>query len=417
MGKRVIPTPTSEAIELATSGTVLAVPHADEPRAKRLLRHWLEGRNAATIAGYRGDMADLAEFMRDTAGRPLVAPMASRTPEQAASAAEVAIAALIGLGNAKGAGEANAYVLSYRVDLIRRELAPRTINRRMAAIRSMLKLARLLGFISWTVEVESVRVASVKDTRGPGKPVVISMMRELVDRARTGEVLAIRNLAVLHLLYDLGLRRGEISSLDVEHWESGRRRLMVHGKKRAEREPIDDVPEATARALNAWILVHVSKTGPLFISLDARTRGHRLTGWSIWDTMIGLSGGQARPHGVRHTAITEVLGHGDMRAARMFSRHARLDTLQVYDDNRTNLGGHLAAKIAADMPDLEDGWVPPTEAETAETVTDPIEDQCARVNKLGLRCKRRPHPSGPHTFSLEAVLAQDALSSSSTEKK
>ena len=355
-----VPTPGDDALALVAAplpADVVVLPDSDD--ARDLLRHWLDGRDPATVASYRSDLADLAAFLRDGAGNPLAPPAARRTPDEAATAARTAIAALVAVGNARGAGKVNALVLSYRANLIARGVAPRTVNRRMSAIRSMLKVARMLGIINWRVEIENAKLAGVKDTRGPGTPAVGMMMQALVDRARLGEVDALRNLAILRLLYDLGLRRGEIESLDLEHWHPERRRLFVLGKKRAEYEPMDDIPYATARTLDAWVAARGNDPGPLFFSLDKRTRGHRLTGWSIWNMVMTLAaslGLEARPHGVRHTAITEALEQsgGDVRAAQRFSRHARLDTLQLYDDNRQNLGGKLAAKIAANMPGLEE---------------------------------------------------------------
>lgn len=336
---------TNEAVVVihGTPTVVIAVPHGDAPPEERLFQHWLRGRDPATIAGYRGDLANVAAFMRDQDGRPIVPLVARRSPEEAAHAAQVAIQALVVLGNTRGEKMVNAFVLSYRAHLIEENVAPRTINRRLAAIRSMLKMARSIGLVDWTPEIESERVESVKDTRGPGKDAVAIMMGELVRRVQSGHRHSLRDLAILRLLYDLGLRRGEVASLDLEHWESERRRLMVWGKKRTEREPLDEIPVETARALDAWVAVRGDDPGALFVSFDRNTPRHRLTGWSVWSMITELAkslGLRAAPHGVRHTAITEVLNksQGDVRAAQRFSRHKRLETLQVYDDNRENLG-------------------------------------------------------------------------------
>jgi integrase/recombinase XerC len=354
--------PTSTAIETVPGlprAIVLAVPDDGASPAERILRRWLKTRKPATVAGYRSDLADLAAFMRSPDGEALVPAQSRRTPEEAADAAQVAIRALVDLGNSRGVAAANSFVLAYQAHLLDEEVAPRTVNRRMSAIRSMLKVARRIGLVTWTVDVDNDRVASVKDTRGPGKEVVAAMMDALLGRVRGGDHRALRDLAILRLLYDLGLRRGEVASLDVDHWVSRRRRLMVWGKKREEREPIDDVPVETARVLDAWVEARGDDPGPLFESFDRRAYGHRLTGWSIWNMVTDLARSlstEAKPHGVRHTAITDALDKsgGDVRAAKRFSRHARLDTLQIYDDNRQNLGGKLAAKIAADMPDLDE---------------------------------------------------------------
>jgi integrase/recombinase XerC len=61
---------------------------------------------------------------------------------------------------------------------------------------------------------------------------------------------------------------------------------------------------------------------------------------------VGL--GVVRPHGLRHAAITEALEltRGDVRAVQQFSRHRDLRTLMIYDDNRQDLAGEVARRLA-----------------------------------------------------------------------
>jgi len=60
--------------------------------------------------------------------------------------------------------------------------------------------------------------------------------------------------------------------------------------------------------------------------------------------LIGL----VRPHGLRHAAITHALDvtGGDVRRVQKFSRHRDLRTLTVYDDNRQDIAGQVAAMVA-----------------------------------------------------------------------
>jgi integrase/recombinase XerC len=60
------------------------------------------------------------------------------------------------------------------------------------------------------------------------------------------------------------------------------------------------------------------------------------------------AGVRARPHGLRHAAITEALDrtNGDVRAVQRFSRHRKLDTLLIYDDARRDLAGDVARRVA-----------------------------------------------------------------------
>ncbi len=57
------------------------------------------------------------------------------------------------------------------------------------------------------------------------------------------------------------------------------------------------------------------------------------------------------PHKLRHAAITMALDtvSGDIRAVQKFSRLANLNTLLIYDDERKDLGGTVAAKMCAVM--------------------------------------------------------------------
>ena len=92
---------------------------------------------------------------------------------------------------------------------------------------------------------------------------------------------------------------------------------------------------------------------PLFIALDNHSRGARITGAGVYhvvrDQLGEQAGVTARPHGLRHAAITEVLNafNGDFRKAKAFSRHASLDTVRRYDNSRLDHAGHAAAAIDA----------------------------------------------------------------------
>src|SRR5207248_2530037 len=112
-----------------------------------------------------------------------------------------------------GPGPANEAALGYRGHLLGRGLAPATVNRRLAALRSLVKLARALGMSAWALEVEGVRAEAYRDTRGPGAEGFRRLLGALAGRPGAK---AVRDRAILRLLYDLGLRREEVCRLDVE---------------------------------------------------------------------------------------------------------------------------------------------------------------------------------------------------------
>ena len=88
---------------------------------------------------------------------------------------------------------------------------------------------------------------------------------------------------------------------------------------------------------------------PLFIALDHNYLGHRLTGTAIYGIVstIARSAGITKrmsPHRMRHSAITAALDatDGNVRKVQKLSRHKKLDTLMVYDDNRGNMQSQVS---------------------------------------------------------------------------
>src|SRR5262249_16567066 len=198
------------------------------PAHQQLLAAFLSGRRPRTLRAYARDLADFAGW------------------SGVCSSAE-AVRLLL----AAGPGGANAAALAWRNDLAARGLAPATIARRLAALRSLCRLARVLGITTWTLEVEAPRVETLRDTRGPGKDGFPRLPVQLEVRAdRKG----LRDRAILHLLFDLALRRAEVCSLDLCHLDLQAGAVEVLGKGRSRRERLS-LPGPTSQALAAWVQV------------------------------------------------------------------------------------------------------------------------------------------------------------------
>ena len=61
-------------------------------------------------------------------------------------------------------------------------LAPATINSRVSAVRSLLKLGMELGYISWAVKVKNIKSEPYRDTKGPGAAAVSKMIAAIGKR-------------------------------------------------------------------------------------------------------------------------------------------------------------------------------------------------------------------------------------------
>ncbi len=300
--------------------TALALPSRTE-----LVGAFLAGRTEATRRAYHADLIDFAAFV----GAP--------DPD-------AAVGALL----SRGHGLANALAHAYRAHLIERDLSPATINRRLAALRSVVKLARTVGVVSWALDVESVKSQKYRDTRGPGLAGFRAMLAALAAMPDTS--LVRRDRAILRLLFDLGLRRAEVTRLDRADIDLDAGTVAVLGKGRTERVTLT-LPAPTVAALSAWFDVHEAD-GAAFVALDRASGGKRLSGTSVARLVARVADaaglGTVRPHGLRHAAITHALDltNGNVRTVAAFSRHRDVRTVSVYDDNRTDVGGAIAALVA-----------------------------------------------------------------------
>lgn len=311
-------------MEIALVRTTAAPPEQTN-KSSVLVASFLAGRNERTLRAYRNDLEDFRSFLRagdvDAAARTLLS---------------------------RGHGEANALALAYRADLVARKLQAATVNRRLAAIRSLVKLARTLGMVPWSLEVENLKAQAYRDTRGPGRQGFRRLMEEAGNRT---DGKALRDLAALRLLHDLALRRAEVVALDLEDVDLAAGTVAVLGKGRTQKQQLT-LPEPTKAALSAWVSARGAEAGPLFLNFDRAGKGERLTGTGLYLVVRALgkkAGLTVRPHGLRHAGITEALDltNGNIRAVQRYSRHRDMRILNLYDDNRTDLGGDVARLVAA----------------------------------------------------------------------
>ena len=146
--------------------------------------------------------------------------------------------------------------------------------------------------------------------------------------------MALRDVALLEVLYATGVRVSELCGLDVADLDRSRRTMRVLGKGDRERTVPYGAP--ASRALEDWIAVRgriALKTagGALFVGV----RGRRLDPRAVRDVVhraAALAGvPDLGPHGLRHSAATHVLNGGaDLRSVQELLGHASLATTQRY---------------------------------------------------------------------------------------
>ncbi len=298
-----------------------------EPSA--LLDEFLCSKSEFTRRGYASSMRALAAYL------------GVESPQAAA-------AALLG----HGPGFANRLALAWRSEMLAAGLAPNSVNARVTALRSLVRFARLCGAIQWQVDVSGIRAQTYRDTRGPDEKSV-SQILAFLERARSPKEM--RDRAVVRLMLDRGLRRTEVARLRLQDVDLVGERVALLGKGRHEREWLTIAP-GTVSVLRAWLRERGAAPGPLFLSF---TRGSRArTGITPRQVArVVAAAGRASgipdlsPHQLRHAAITRACDvmDGDVRAVRLFSRHADVRTVLVYDDNRKDLAGEVARRVCGEV--------------------------------------------------------------------
>jgi integrase/recombinase XerC len=214
-------------------------------------------------------------------------------------------------------------------------LAKSTLARRSAAVRSLSGWLARTGLASTDA---GTRLRAPKaDHHLPrvlSRQQIDVVLAGLVARAQTGDAVAIRDLAIVELLYASALRVSEVAGLDLGDVDLSRLTVRVVGKGSKERV----VPFGTPaqRAIVDWQAhrheLEAEPTTALFLG----ARGKRIGTRTIYELVASMladvpGSGPSGPHTLRHTAATHLLdGGADLRSVQELLGHASLGTTQLY---------------------------------------------------------------------------------------
>jgi site-specific recombinase XerD len=197
-----------------------------------------------------------------------------------------------------------------------RKLAPATIARKLAAVRSFLR------FTLGPAQVPDASLAPRRHRRLPDTPKPAEVEAAL-DALEGDGPLALRNQALVELVYSAGLRASEAVGLDLADVDFDREQLHVRGKGGKER--LVPLGEEAAHLLARYL--HEARPALVRGAVNAvfvSARGKRL------DTST-LRRVFAHPHRLRHAFATHLLeGGADLRTIQELLGHSSLSTTQLY---------------------------------------------------------------------------------------
>jgi integrase/recombinase XerC len=242
---------------------------------------------------------------------------------------------------------AYALVSRYKGDLIKKELKSATINRRLAAIKSLVSFSYNCGHCDFMLEsVKGEKLSAYRDTTGID-PEAFKRVLGGIDRT---SLKGIRDYALLMLLWSNALRRSEVSKANIADFDPVAKTLRIFGKGKGNNAETVSLGSGTVMAIESWLSARGEHQPDkaLFCSINPGYRDGCLSTQGIYNIVstrckdAGITKTMS-PHRVRHSSITaalEVTG-GDVRRVQKLSRHSSLNTLLIYDDNRRNHQGEI----------------------------------------------------------------------------
>ncbi len=212
----------------------------------------------------------------------------------------------------------------------RQGLSPRSIARRLSAVRSFLSWLVAEGVIGAN---PALNVQAPKPSRRLPATLDADQVAALLELAGDGDV-AVRDRAILELFYSSGLRLAELVGLDIHDIDFGDCTVRALGKGAKGR--VVPVGRYALEAIRAWLRVRArlapAEEPALFVTKRGRRLAHRsvqarLSHWAV------RQGAPTRvhPHMLRHSFASHLLESGaDLRAVQELLGHSNLSTTQIY---------------------------------------------------------------------------------------
>jgi len=223
-------------------------------------------------------------------------------------------------------------------NLSEQEKSKASISRKAASARAFTKWMRATGLIESDA---GARLKAPKTDATLPRVVGTSALDEIFDGLHAGCVdgdpQALRDCAIIELLYASGMRVSELVGLDIDDLDYERRTALVTGKGNKQRVVPFGQPAAEAladyvRRGRGKLLSGATPAGALFLG----ARGGRMNARSVYQLVATLladipGAGPSGPHTLRHTAATHLLdGGADLRIVQEMLGHASLGTTQIY---------------------------------------------------------------------------------------
>jgi integrase/recombinase XerD len=239
----------------------------------------------------------------------------------------------------------SADISAFEVSLKALDLAPASINRIMSAVRTFYKYQNR----EYKVVDPTTDISHNKSARRLPKALTVSEVTSLIDAGlREGDVISLRDHALLELLYSSGARVSEIIGINLSDFAksnlSGEEITTLKVRGKGGKERIVPLGKFAVAAIDNYLVrtrpdlaaksgrKESSINGALFLNQKG-TRISRQSAWQIVLTAAERAGitSKVSPHVFRHSYATHLLdGGADIRVVQELLGHASVTTTQIY---------------------------------------------------------------------------------------
>jgi integrase/recombinase XerC len=201
-----------------------------------------------------------------------------------------------------------------------------------------LRLSSIRGFCAFLVQQGQLTqnpaslIQAPKQAKPLPKQLNVDEMHQLLD-IKEDDVLAIRDKAMMELMYSCGLRLSELANLNIKSIQpDGQLRVIGKGNK----ERLLPIGRVALEALSVWLKIRPELAAieepAIFVSMLKNRVGIRQIAkrMKLWATRQNLEQ-SVNPHKLRHSFATHVLeSSSDLRGVQELLGHANLSTTQIY---------------------------------------------------------------------------------------
>ena len=233
------------------------------------------------------------------------------------------------------------HVRSFAAAEFRQGSSPRSIQRRLSAIRSFYNFLLREGVVKVNPAVD---VSAPKPKKRLPATIDVDQMTRLLS-FRTDEEMSVRDKAIMELFYSSGLRLSELVGLGVLDIDLADRTVRVLGKGSKDR--VVPVGKHAVEAITHWLKERTKLAAIGNTALFVGKRGDRISPRTVqklvaqWAQRQGL-GVHVHPHMFRHSFATHLLESSqNLRGVQELLGHANIATTQIY----THLDFQHLAKI------------------------------------------------------------------------